>query len=79
MRQFELFAIITQPIALMSVVLSVHLIPRQASQRLSIARVSTSAVTEIRPLTGFEPSPNQHLPAGSKHMIYLPRNQLSYH
>ena len=49
-RQFELFAIITQPVALMSVrccmpsewqVVSVHLIPRQASQRLSMARYAT--------------------------------------
>ena len=44
MRRFELYAIITQPIALMSFAaclvsgrLSVHLILRQASQRLSMA------------------------------------------
>ena len=50
MGQFELFAIITQPIALMSVaaclasgrVVSVHLIPLQASQTLSMARYATS-------------------------------------
>ena len=55
MRQFELYAIITQPIALMSVAacqasgrLSVHLIPQQASQRLSMARYATGTATEIR-------------------------------
>ena len=25
--------------------------------------------TEIRPPAGFEPSPNQHLPVGSRHLL----------
>ena len=74
MRQFELFVIITQPIALMSLlhakrvvgcIVSAHLIPRQASQRLSMARYTTGTAT-----AEFEPSANQHLPAGSRHAIY---------
>ena len=55
MRQFELYAIITQPIAHMSVAarqassrLCVHIIPRQASQRLSMARSVTGTATEIQ-------------------------------
>ena len=39
--------------------------PRQSSQRLSMARYATGTATEIRPPAGFEPSRNQHLPAGS--------------
>ena len=57
MRQFEMFTIITQPIALIFVaaclvsgrVVSVNLIPRQANQRLSMARYAAGTATEICP------------------------------
>ena len=46
MKQFELYAIITQPIAFMSIAASQ--VPWQASQRLSIARYATGTATEIQ-------------------------------
>ena len=49
---------------------SVHLVPRQASQRLNMARYATGIATEIRPPVGFKPSPNQRVLAGSRHVIY---------
>ena len=62
MRQFELYAIITQPIALMSFtaylarqVVPVNLISGQASQRLNMARYATSTTTEIQ--TQRDPNP----------------------
>ena len=55
--------------------MSVHLIPWQASQTLSIARYATGTATEIRTSARFKPSPNQHLLAGSRHAIYKPLNQ----
>ena len=50
-------------------VVSVHLIPRQAMQsetKHGQIRHWHGTATEIRPPTGFEPNPNQHLLAGSR-------------
>ena len=61
MRQFELCAIITQPTAHISGAAclvsgwSVHFIPRQASQSLSMARYATCTATEIRPQPDLNP------------------------
>ena len=50
--------------------LSVHVVPQQASQRLSMARYATGTASEIRPSARFEPSPKQYLQSGSSHVIY---------
>ena len=78
MRQFEVFAIITPPIALMSAAACLArgwlclftLIPLQTSQRLSMARYATNTATEIQTQRDANPSPKQHLPAGVRHAIY---------
>ena len=53
---------IAQPITLMSIAacqasgtgrLSVHVVPRQASQRLSMARYAIGTATEIQPPSGI--------------------------
>ena len=75
MRQFELYANITPlPTYITHVRCRTQsgrlrlftYVPRQASERLNMAR----NIIEIRPPTGFEPSPNQRLPSGSRHAIY---------
>ena len=58
--------------------LCLFIYPWQASQRLGIARYATHTATEIRPPTGFAPSPNQDLPVGNNHAIQQPLNQLGY-
>ena len=55
MRQFELFAIIAQPIALMSIAACQASGRLQASQRLSMARYTTGTATEIRPQRDSNP------------------------
>ena len=62
MRQFELYAIITQPIALMSFIacqasgrLRLFILSRQTKQRLSMARYTTSTATEIQPQPDSNP------------------------
>ena len=56
---------VPQTIALMSFAACLaYLIPPAGQSRLSMARYATGTATEIRPPAGFEPSPNQHLPAG---------------
>ena len=72
---FNCLQSLPQPIALMS---------------LAARQVSVGCVCSLKPpashrhchwnstTTGFEPSPNQHLPAGSRHAIYWPLNLLGY-
>ena len=50
--------------------MSVHFIPWQASERLSMARYVSDTATEIQPQWDLKRSPNQQLLAGSGHVIY---------